>query len=410
MKAPSDEVVLQKFAPSGVLKAEGDAEDRQVRFVISTEGIDRDNDIIRVGGWVLDNFKRNPVVLWAHSRDSLPIAKALTVGPEGGNLVALSEFSELGMADDVLSLIRGGFINATSVGFRPLEWTFNEERGGIDFLKQELVEFSVVPVPANPEALIAASAAGVDIEVLRSWLGETIEAWPGELILRGKAWNKILDQLGKQAEVRSTVVVGDIEESVSAKGDLEAVVERLSIAVEKMGDVAAAEKAPRVLPDATAGLAIPALAVDGSAIKVIDISGASPTKTITRCDHCGAEPAAAASEVPAAPADGEAAVAPESAGEPGEAAAASEPEPEATHEDSNDVTQSKDGDEVAPAPDDEIVLYLVEGETKEDDDTIDLDPADVTAALKEETRLAVIESLKNEVAAAVDDHRGRIAV
>jgi hypothetical protein len=48
------------------------------------------------------------------------------------------------------------------VGFRPLEWDFTDdpERGaddwfpGIDFQQQELVELSVVTVPANPEALM----------------------------------------------------------------------------------------------------------------------------------------------------------------------------------------------------------------------------------------------------------------
>jgi phage head maturation protease len=62
----------------------------------------------------------------------------------------------------VYRLARGGFLAATSVGFRPLKWeyTTDKERGaddwfpGIDFEEQELVEFSIVTVPANPEALM----------------------------------------------------------------------------------------------------------------------------------------------------------------------------------------------------------------------------------------------------------------
>ena len=48
------------------------------------------------------------------------------------------------------------------VGFRPLVWSFSKDktrRGGIDFHEQELMEFSIVSVPANSEALMELSAA-----------------------------------------------------------------------------------------------------------------------------------------------------------------------------------------------------------------------------------------------------------
>ena len=35
-------------------------------FVISTDEVDRHGDIVSAGGWRLDAFRRNPVVLWAH--------------------------------------------------------------------------------------------------------------------------------------------------------------------------------------------------------------------------------------------------------------------------------------------------------------------------------------------------------
>jgi hypothetical protein len=56
-------------------------------------------------------------------------------------------------------MVKRGFLRATSVGFRPKrdKYSWNEERGGIDFEEQELLEFSVVPVPSNPEALLSAS-------------------------------------------------------------------------------------------------------------------------------------------------------------------------------------------------------------------------------------------------------------
>jgi hypothetical protein len=68
--------------------------------------------------------------------------------------------------------LKGGFLSAVSVGFAPVKYAFSDEPGrsfGIDFLQQELLEFSVCPVPANPEALIEARSAGIDIAPIREW-------------------------------------------------------------------------------------------------------------------------------------------------------------------------------------------------------------------------------------------------
>jgi HK97 family phage prohead protease len=143
-------------------------EARSLRFTISTGCIDREQDTIALAGWDLANYLKNPVVLWGHDGSRLPIGRAVNVGVENGALKATVDFippdtPEGGQfAEAVYRLARGGFINATSVGFRPIKWTFTQdpERGaddwfpGIDFEAQELVEFSLVTVPANPEALI----------------------------------------------------------------------------------------------------------------------------------------------------------------------------------------------------------------------------------------------------------------
>lgn len=147
---------------------------RALRFTISTESVDREQDTIAIAGWDLANFKRNPIVLWGHDAARLPIGRAFDVRVEDGALKASIEFipsetPEGGMfAESVYRLARAGFIAATSVGFRPVKWDFTRDaaRGaddwfpGIDFSEQELVELSVVTVPANPEALIDAPAPG----------------------------------------------------------------------------------------------------------------------------------------------------------------------------------------------------------------------------------------------------------
>lgn len=140
---------------------------RTVPFICSTPTVDRYGDVIKQDGWNLDFYKRNPVVLYGHDSHGLPIGKAQEVGYVKGNLYALMEFAtaqQFPFADTVFQLIAGGFLNAVSVGFIPLEWEFirgeaDPDNGyqpiiGREYTKCELLENSVVTVPANPEALV----------------------------------------------------------------------------------------------------------------------------------------------------------------------------------------------------------------------------------------------------------------
>lgn len=146
--------------------------ERTVRFVISTDAVDRDNDTIDPKGWDLKAYLKNPVVLWAHDYKSLPVGRATTVVMRDGQLISECEFAKHEFAETVFQMVKGGFLKATSVGFRPQKYAVNEQRQGLDFSQQELMEYSIVPVPSNPEALIdmrAAKAAGVNVEPLRAW-------------------------------------------------------------------------------------------------------------------------------------------------------------------------------------------------------------------------------------------------
>lgn len=118
----------------------------------STGQIDRQGESINPKGWSLENFKKNPIILFGHDYYSLPIGKALKVWVEDGKLMFTIKFSSKPFAQDVFDLIKEGMLNAVSVGFIPLKW---DEKGDYTFAEQELLELSVVPVPANPEALIA---------------------------------------------------------------------------------------------------------------------------------------------------------------------------------------------------------------------------------------------------------------
>lgn len=170
-KAPLDARVRASFDTE--VKADGDS--RTLTFTISTASVDRMGDTIALDGWKLENYRKNPVVLWAHDASLLPVAKSNQVFTEGTKLKSVAEFTPPGMAkfnDTVFEMYKLGFLSATSVGFAPLKYAFTDDpqrRYGIDFLEQELLEFSAVPVPANGEALIEGRSAGIDIAPLFDW-------------------------------------------------------------------------------------------------------------------------------------------------------------------------------------------------------------------------------------------------
>ena len=159
---------------------DGESEDRTIDFTISTETVDSYKDVVYADGWDLSRYLKNPVVLWAHIRSQLPVGKASDVRVEGESLKASAEFASKEVyefADNVYRMLRAGFLKATSVGFIPKEWTWDEERGGFNFIKSELFEFSVVPVPANPDALANAVDRGDDLTFLKDWVEETLDLW-----------------------------------------------------------------------------------------------------------------------------------------------------------------------------------------------------------------------------------------
>ncbi len=107
------------------------------------------------------------------------MAKSVATWIEGQKLRARDQFAtreQYPFADTVYQLVAGGFLNAVSVGFNPTEWQPARERqNGLDFLKQTLLEHSVVPIPAHPDALVQARSKGIDTGLMRSWTEKALD-------------------------------------------------------------------------------------------------------------------------------------------------------------------------------------------------------------------------------------------
>lgn len=160
---PAD-VSLAKVFISETVKALGE---RKFLFTISTGTVDRDGDRVSVEGWDTTNFmKAGGPVLLAHKHADLPVAKTEWVKAQSGLLQAVPVFAPEEKSHPVAiwthNMVEFGALKAASVGFKPRDFVGNGK--GVDFAKQELLEWSILPVPANPEAVMAAKSARPDLD------------------------------------------------------------------------------------------------------------------------------------------------------------------------------------------------------------------------------------------------------
>ncbi len=159
-----------------------DEEKLTIEHTINTKALDRYNTIVLPKGAKVKNFLKNPVVLWCHNLDGkaikIPISKCLELTIEDDAIKAKTQFNANDdLAVKVFNSCKDGFLNAWSIGFMPLKYkTVDEENfkdlnakyglkitkddianagcWGISLIYEwELYEYSVVPVPGNPEAL-----------------------------------------------------------------------------------------------------------------------------------------------------------------------------------------------------------------------------------------------------------------
>ena len=124
----------------------------------STDDLDRMNDIIDPKAWskgaALSAYKANPIVLAYHRHDK-PIGKATEVRATKNGLELKATISKA--ANEVYSLIQEGILKAFSVGFIAKDMNYDSDNDYYNIKEVELVEVSVVSVPANPYATFSVS-------------------------------------------------------------------------------------------------------------------------------------------------------------------------------------------------------------------------------------------------------------
>ena len=145
------------------------------RMVIAANEVSRNGDELNLRGVSFKSYRKNPVVLWSHDTYSgIPIAKTLDIGHDDqGRIVADFEFNSSDeFAARVENAWNGGFIRGASIRYMPTKVVeVRNDDGSVERLRveeSELLEWSLVPVPADPDSVRAAARAlGLPAEIFR---------------------------------------------------------------------------------------------------------------------------------------------------------------------------------------------------------------------------------------------------
>lgn len=149
-------------------------EQRIIRGVATTPSPDRVGDIVEPMGVT---FKNPMPLLWQHKHDK-PVGTVKFDKPTKNGITfeaKLASINEPGAlkdrVDEAWQSVKAGLVSAVSIGFRALEHAYIEGTGGVRFIASEVMELSLVTIPANSDAVIsqiksidsaARAAAGIE--------------------------------------------------------------------------------------------------------------------------------------------------------------------------------------------------------------------------------------------------------
>lgn len=172
---PSECQMKRKAAIAETEFAEGERADISI---ISTNDLDRDGEILIPEGIDRTQYERNPVVLWAHDYNHVPVGRCLWIKQVERSLKAKTLYADRPVKhegewfpDVCFSLVQQQVLKGKSVGYLELAKRRPSEQEKKDFPELEqatwiveralLLEYSVVPVPCNQAAIVEAVAKGL---------------------------------------------------------------------------------------------------------------------------------------------------------------------------------------------------------------------------------------------------------
>lgn len=149
-KAVTPAPVVSSF-PEAVTKAAPADVQRSFRWTMNDGEIDRAGDIVMASGVDTSHFKSNPIALLGHDPTKY-IGTWSGVHADGGKLKGTLNLAPTRLGEHVRENIAAGVLKAASIGFVPIEFE-PITKGGFQFNKIELMETSIVSIPASRGSL-----------------------------------------------------------------------------------------------------------------------------------------------------------------------------------------------------------------------------------------------------------------
>lgn len=151
---------------------------KTIRFKISDNQTDRMGERVDQTSWNFNNYLSNPIVLWGHDpsqpENVLGQTTELSVSPDGSATYATMRFDDdiNPQASLVWKQLLRGTIRAVSVGF--INHSEEMDNDTPVLKDNELLEISVVPIPANARAVALSLKEGTLSTKDAKWLMDSM--------------------------------------------------------------------------------------------------------------------------------------------------------------------------------------------------------------------------------------------
>ena len=158
---------------------EVDEENRKITFCFSDDKEDRQGEIVDQASWDVKNYDKNPLILWGHNPEQPE--NVLGQGSDiklnvGGKSYITAQFDEAEInprADMVFRQLIKRTLRCVSAGFITHSYDMQED---VPVLRDnELLEISIVPIPANPRAIALAYKANEISEKDAKWMVKSMQ-------------------------------------------------------------------------------------------------------------------------------------------------------------------------------------------------------------------------------------------
>jgi HK97 family phage prohead protease len=177
MNAPDLSKPFRRLAPNS--RPDVDQATGLATFIFNTEEVGRDGHIVRNSGIRTDNFARNPVILFAHDDTEPPVGRAVDIQVADPASKVTIQFTPADLnpfGDMIGRMVKARYLNAVSESWQPLKAKRRSDGDGYDFLEVDLLECSVVPIPALVSALATARAHGIDTMPMAEWAERNLDS------------------------------------------------------------------------------------------------------------------------------------------------------------------------------------------------------------------------------------------